>query len=80
MPPVPKSKVLLIRSDELVARVIRRTAVAAQLVMSEPVESCAVRVDGAVVIDGLGGHFDDDARWNVLPIGERYTLEDAAGE
>jgi hypothetical protein len=53
MPPVPKSKILLIRSDELVARVIRRTAVAAQLVMSEPVESRAIGVDGSVVVDGL---------------------------
>jgi hypothetical protein len=74
MPPVPKSKILLIRSDELVARVIRRTAVAAQLVMSEPVESRAIGVDGAVVVDGLRGHFDDDAGWDILAVGERYAL------
>jgi len=74
MPPVPKSKILLIRSDELVARVIRRTAVAAQLVVSEPVEGRAVGVERAVVVDGLRGHFNDDAGGNVLAVGERYAL------
>lgn len=53
MSSIPKRQILLIRSDELVAGVVRRAAAPAQLVVPEAVERAAVRVVGAVVVDGL---------------------------
>jgi hypothetical protein len=42
VPPVPEHQVLLVGRDELVARVVRRAAVAAQVVVAEAVELLAV--------------------------------------
>lgn len=53
MASIPKRQILLIRGHELVARVISRTAVAAQLVVPEAVEASAVGVNCTVIVDGL---------------------------
>lgn len=80
MPPVPKRQVLLVRRDELVARVVRRAAAAAQVIVAQAVELVARRPQRGVAVDGLRGDFDDDAGGDVLAVGEGDAFEDSAAE
>lgn len=80
VPSVSKHQVLFICSDELVARMVSCAATTTQLVVPEAVELVAVRVERRVLVDGLGGYFDDGAGWDVLTVGEGDAFEDAAAE
>lgn len=80
MSSITKRQVLLVCGDKLIARVVGCAAAAAQLVVSEAIELVAVGVERGVVVDGLGGHFDEDARWDVLAVGEGDTFENSSSE
>jgi hypothetical protein len=77
---IPKTEVLFVSCDELVARVVSGAALLAQFVGAEAVEGGRVRVGGRVVVDGVGGDFEGDASGDVLAVGEGEAFEDFAVE
>ena len=80
MTTIAERQVLLIRSDELVARVVRCAAASAQLVVPKAIELLAVGIIRRVIVNGLRGYFYDTARRDVLAVGQCNALQDAAAE
>lgn len=80
MTTIPKHQVGLVGRHELVARVVAYAAFFAQLGESEAVELRGGWVVGAVGVDGGCGDFKNDARRNVLAVGERDAFKDAPVE
>lgn len=69
MSAIPKNQVGLVGCHELVARMICRCAVFADVAEAPRVEFLGVRIEGWVGVDGVARDFDDDARgdiWGVL--------------
>lgn len=80
MSAIPECQILLICSDELVARNIRRAALLPQLVGAEAVKCVAIGIVVRVLVYRVRWYFDGDACGDVLAVGEGEAFKDFAVE
>jgi len=72
---VPEAQIGFIRSDKLVASVLRGHAAVAKLVVPEAVKLVALGVVSRVQVDCLGRHFDEGAWRYELAVGKGKSFE-----